>query len=233
MSRPLLSVQQLMALRGLNSCLVANVIETFHERLRNEGFVDHSVRSLFPDLPPMVGYAATVRIRGSAPPTADHEYAERTDWWDYVLSVPPPRVLVVQDVATRTGLGSLVGEVHMNILRALDCVGVVTNGSVRDIPAAHAAGFHYFAGSVSVSHGYVHLIEFGEPVRVGGLAIHSGDLLHGDVHGVQSVPLSIAPQIPEVAERISARERALIALCNSSGFSLEKLRELISTPLPS
>lgn len=228
MSRPLLSAQQLMALRGLNSCLVANVIETFHERLRNEGFVDHSVRSLFPDLPPMVGYAATVRIRGSAPPTADREYPERTDWWEYVLSVPAPRVLVVQDVATRTGLGSLVGEVHMNILRALDCVGVVTNGSVRDIPAANAAGFHYFAGSVSVSHGYVHLIEFGEPVSVGGLAIHSGDLLHGDIHGVQSVPLSIASQIPEVAARISARERALIALCNSPGFSLEKLRELIS-----
>jgi 4-hydroxy-4-methyl-2-oxoglutarate aldolase len=95
-----LTAQQLTALRRLSSCLVANAIETFHQRLRNEGFVDPSVRSLFPDLPPMVGYAATVRIRGSAPPTADREYPERTDWWDYVLSLPAPRVLVVQDVAT-------------------------------------------------------------------------------------------------------------------------------------
>ena len=231
MNAPLLTAQQLLALRGFNSCLVANAIETFHERLRNEGFVDGSVRSLFSDLPPMVGYAATVRIRGSAPSTAEREYPERTDWWDYVLSVPAPRVLVVQDVATRVGLGSLVGEVHMNILRALDCVGVLTNGSVRDIPAAHAAGFHYFAGSASVSHGYVHLIEFGAPVSVGGLAVHSGDLLHGDVHGVQSVPLGIAAKIPEVAMRISARERSLIAFCNSPGFSVEKLRELIARPL--
>ena len=231
MSASPLTAQQLLALRGLNSCLVANAIETFHERLRNEGFVDGSVRSLFSDLPPMVGYAATVRIRGSAPSTAEREYPERTDWWDYVLSVPAPRVLVVQDVATRVGLGSLVGEVHMNILRALDCVGVLTNGSVRDIPAAHAAGFHYFAGSASVSHGYVHLIEFGAPVSVGGLAVHSGDLLHGDVHGVQSVPLGIAAKIPEVAMRISARERSLIAFCNSPGFSVEKLRELIARPL--
>ena len=231
--KAVLSAQQLLALRGLSSCLVANAIETFHQRLRNEGFVDPSVRSLFPDLPPLVGYAATVRIRGSAPSTAEREYPERTDWWDYVLSIPAPRVLVVEDVATRTGLGSLVGEVHMNILRALDCVGVVTNGSVRDIPAAHAAGFHYFAGSVSVSHGYVHVIEFGGPVRVGGLAIHSGDLLHGDIHGVQSVPLGVAARIPEAAARIAAREQALIALCNSPGFSLEKLRELISRPLPS
>jgi 4-hydroxy-4-methyl-2-oxoglutarate aldolase len=231
MSTPPLTARQLLALRGFNSCLVANAIETFHERLRNEGFVDSSVRSLFADLPSMVGYAATVRLRGSAPSTAEREYSERTDWWDYVLSVPAPRVLVVQDVATHVGLSSLVGEVHMNILRALDCVGVLTNGSVRDIPAAHRAGFHYFAGSASVSHGYVHLIEFGTPVSIGGLAVHSGDLLHGDVHGVQSVPLGIAAQIPAAAERISARERALIALCNSPGFSIEKLRELLARPL--
>ena len=77
----------------------------------------------------------------------------------------------------------------MNVLRALHCVGVVTNGSVRDIPAARSAGFHYFAGSVAVSHGYVHIVDFGQPVEIGGLTIASGDLLHGDLHGVQSVPL--------------------------------------------
>ena len=71
----------------------------------------------------MVGYAATIKIRGSAPPTADGPYPDRTDWWDYIVSLPAPRVVVVQDVATRPGLGSLVGAVHMNILRALHCVG--------------------------------------------------------------------------------------------------------------
>ena len=64
-----LSDEQLQALRRLDACVVANAIETFQLRLRNEGFVDHTVRSLFPELAPMVGYAATVRIRGSAPPT--------------------------------------------------------------------------------------------------------------------------------------------------------------------
>lgn len=222
-----LTTEQLNSLRRLDACTLANAIETFHERLRNEGFVDHTVRCLFAKLQPMLGYAATVTIRGSAPPTADGSYPDRTDWWDYILSLPEPRVVVVHDVSSQPGLGSLIGAVHMNILRALHCVGVVTNGSVRDIPAAERAGFHFFAGNVSVSHAYVHIIEIGKPVKIGGLKIESSDLLHGDLHGVQSVPLDIAAQIPAVAAKISAAEQALIALCQSPDFSLDKLRDAV------
>jgi regulator of RNase E activity RraA len=222
-----LTPEQLEALRRLDASTLANAIETFHERLRNEGVSDHSVHCLCPRLEPMLGYAATVTIRGSAPPTADGSYPDRTDWWDYIESLPTPRVVVVQDVASRPGLGSLVGAVHMNILRTLHCVGVVTNGSVRDIPAADSAGFHLFAGSVSVSHAYVHIIDIGKPVEVGGLKIKSGDLLHGDLHGVQSIPLDIAPKIPRVADEIAAREQALIALCRAPDFSLKKLRAAV------
>jgi regulator of RNase E activity RraA len=219
---------QLDALRRLDACTVANAIETFDQRLRNEGFVDHTVRSLFPEFPPMVGYAATVRIRGSSPPVAGGPYPDRTDWWNYVDSLPKPRVVVLQDVASKIGLASLVGEVHMTILRALGCVGVVTNGAVRDIPAARAAGFNYFAGCVSVSHGYVHIVDFGDPVEIGGLKIESGALLHGDLHGVQSVPVEIAGQIPEVAARVTAQKQALLALCRSPDFSLDKLRAAVT-----
>lgn len=219
-----LTQEQLDALGRLDACLLANAIETFHERLRNEGFMGHNVRCLFPKLQPMIGYAATIKIRGSAPPTTGNPYSERTDWWDYVESLPAPRIVVVQDVSTRPGLGSLVGAVHMNILRALHCTGVVTNGSVRDIPAAESAGFHYFAGSVSVSHAYVHIVETGKPVDIDGLIIHSGNLLHGDLHGVQCVPLEIASKIPEAAGKIMAEEQSLIALCRAPDFSLQKLR---------
>ncbi len=116
----------------------------------------------------------------------------------------------------------------MNILRALHCVGVVTNGSLRDIPAAESAGFHFFAGSVTVSHAYIHIVEIGKPVEVGGLKIQSGDLLHGDLHGVQSIPLAVAARVPAVAAQIAAKEQALIALCRSPGFSLEKLRAAVT-----
>jgi regulator of RNase E activity RraA len=227
-TKTVLTEGQLEALRGINACLLANAIETFDKRLRNEGFVASDVHCLFPSLPPMVGYAATLRIRGSAPPVADGIYPDRTDWWDYILSLPAPRVVVVQDCATRPGLGSLLGAVHVNILRALGCVGAVTNGSARDLPAVEALGFPFFAGNVSVSHAYVHIIEFGGPVDICGLKIQSGDLLHGDIHGVQTVPLELAAQLPAAAAKIAGVEETLIALCQPAGFSLEKLKAAVA-----
>jgi regulator of RNase E activity RraA len=222
-----LTFEQLESLRRIDACTLANAIETFGERLRNEGFMGQNVRCLFPQLQPMIGYAATVKIRGSNPPTTGNLYSDRTDWWDYILSLPAPRVVVIEDASTRPGLGSLVGAVHMNILRALHCAGVVTNGSVRDLPAAESAGFHYFSSGVSVSHAYVHIVEFGQPAEIDGLKINSGDLLHGDLHGVQVVPLDVAPLIPQAAAKISTEEQALIALCRSPQFSVEKLRAAI------
>ena len=225
-----ISLQELEALRGIDAPTLSNAIETFHERLRNEGFMDSSVQCLFPRFRPMVGYAATITIRGSAPPTAADNYTDRTDWWDYILSVPAPRVVVIQDVASKPGLGSLVGAVHMNILRALGSIGVVTNGSVRDVPAAEEAGFQLFAAGLSVSHAYVHIIDFGKPVEIAGLHVESGNLLHGDLHGVQCIPVDLARRIPSVAARIQAKERKLIALCRSRKFSLEKLRAAVTCP---
>lgn len=222
-----LAPEQLESLRRIDACTLANAIETFHERLRNEGFVDHSVGCLFPKLRPIAGYAATVKIRGSAPPTTNGPYPDRTDWWDYVLSLPAPRIVVVQDAATKIGLGSLLGAVHVNILKALGCVGALTNGSVRDIPSIEGLDFQIFARGVSISHAYVHIVEFGKPVEIGGLKIQSGDLLHGDMHGVQNIPLSLAAKIPPVAAEISRKEKALIELCQSWDFSLEKLRAAV------
>jgi regulator of RNase E activity RraA len=229
---PPLTPEQLESLRRLDGCTLANAIETFDIRLRNEGFTDGSLRCFFPRLPPIVGYAATLKIRGSAPPTAGGYYPQRTDWWAYVRSLPAPHIVVAQDIASHRGLGALLGQVHFNIQRALGAVGIVTNGAVRSIPTAEELGFQVFAAGVSVSHAYTHLVEFGTPVEVDGLKVHSGELLHGDQHGVQSIPLGIAAQIPPIAARISAQKRELIALCQSPDFSLEKLRAAIAKDRP-
>lgn len=225
---PSLTPEQLEALRRLDACTLANAVETFQKRLRNEGFIDHSVRSIFPHLQPMVGFAATVKIRGSEVSTTGKMYPDRTDWWDYILSVPEPRVIVVEDCAVSPGLGSLLGAVHTNIVKALGCVGAVTNGSVRDIPSLESLAFPVFAGSICVSHAYVHIVEMGKPVEIGGLKINSGDLLHGDIHGVQSIPIEIAARVPAAAAKIAERETEIIALCRSSDFSLKRLRALVS-----
>lgn len=227
----LLTDEQLEAIRLFDTCAIANAIETFNVRLRNEGFADANIRCLVPRLRPMLGYAVTATVRSSNPPASGHHYLDRTDWWNYILSIPAPRVVVLQDVDEKPGTGSLLGEVHTSILAALKCVGAVTNGAVRDLRAVERMGFHLFAGNVAVSHSYVHIVSVGVPIEVGGLKVGPGDLLHGDCHGVLSIPNGVAADIPAVAGKILERERKLIALCRARDFSLEKLGEAVKETL--
>jgi len=227
MKAELLPQTLLEELRGLDACAVANAIETFDVRLRNVGFAGSCARCMFEDFPPMLGYAATARIRTSEPPMEGHSYHERTDWWDHILSIPAPRIIVVQDIDKHPGLGSFVGEVHANIFLALDCVGLVTNGAVRDLPPVRATGFQLFAGCVSVSHAFAHIFDFGGPVDIGRMKVRPGDLIHGDLHGVQTVPLDIAVRIPSVARQLLEKEQRLIDLIRSAGITPDKLRKAV------
>jgi regulator of RNase E activity RraA len=179
---------------------------------------------MFEDFPPLVGYAASVRVRTAEPPMEGDSYYYRLDWLDHLSSVPPPRVLVVEDLDSHPGLGSFVGDLHINILRVLGCAGIVTNGAVRNVEAAEALKFQLFARNLSVSHAFAHVFDFGGPVRVGQMLVRPGDLLHGDRHGIQTVPMEIAQKIPAVARNMNDEEQALIEFCKSSAFTLEKLR---------
>jgi regulator of RNase E activity RraA len=129
----------------------------------------------------------------------------------------------------RPGRGAFVGNVHASILKALGCVGYVTNGAVRELPSVQAIGFQLFAGSVAVSHAYAHIFEIGTIVQVGGLDVRAGDLLHGDRHGVLTVPHQVATRVPAAAERLQRKEDRVIEFCKSQDFSVEGLGEVIKT----
>jgi 4-hydroxy-4-methyl-2-oxoglutarate aldolase len=218
-----LSRECLENLRRFDTCTLSNAIERLQIRPRNEGFIIGACRCQFPQLRPAVGYALTGRIRSSMPPINGGWYYERPDWWEYVASVPPPRIVVMQDSDPWPGTGAMFGEIHARICRAMDCVAYVTNGAVRDLPSVEALGFQLFAGSVSVSHAYAHVVEFGSPVEIGGLRICTGDLLHGDLHGVHLIPRQFACELPSIAEQVMAQERELFELCENKNFSIDLL----------
>lgn len=217
-----LSPEELEALRKITTPTVSNAIETFDVRPRNEGFMDSSVRCILPELGTMVGYACTATIR------AREQEASLPPWdmWEAVRQVPEPRVVVIQDLDAPQPVGSFWGEVNGNTYKALGCVATVTNGGVRDLDEVREMGFHFFASCVLVSHAYVHLVDIGVPVQVGGITVRPGDLIHGDQHGVLVIPPEIARDIPKAAAEVERRERRIIALCQSPDFSPEKLREL-------
>jgi 4-hydroxy-4-methyl-2-oxoglutarate aldolase len=236
-----LTQAQFEQLARLDSSAISNAIETFDVRLRNTGFTDSTVRRMCPDevpagaatrSPKMLGYAVTVRIRTSTPPMEGRSFDDRTDWWSDILTVPAPRIVVVEDIDHHPGLGSFIGEVHANILSAMGCVGVVTNGAVRDLPAMRAIGFHVYARNLSVSHAFAHIVDFGGPAIVGRMKVERGDLLHGDSNGVQTVPLEIASEIPAAAERILKHKQRLVSLCRSREFTLATISAAVKEVVP-
>jgi 4-hydroxy-4-methyl-2-oxoglutarate aldolase len=228
--QPAVRSEVLDALRRFDTCMVCNAIETFQVRLRNTGFANAHIHCMFEDLPPMVGYAATARMRSDDPPVKGGTYRDRSAWWNSILQVPGPRIVVLEDMDKPSGVGAFLGDMHAAVLRALGCVGYVTDGAVRELPRVRELGMQVFAGTVSVSHAYAHIFDFGVTVKVAGLDLHPGDLLHGDRHGLLTIPREIAADIPAVAERLSEREKRIIAYCSSSEFSMEELPQILDGP---
>ncbi|MEX2224221.1 MAG: RraA family protein [Candidatus Rokuibacteriota bacterium] len=226
-----LTTQEVEALKKITSPSVANAIETFKVRPREQGNLSSDIRARFPEMGPMVGYAVPCVIRAEQGPIDGHR-ASMYGWWDFVQTIPAPRVIVVHDLDDPRGQGAQWGEVQANIHRALGCVGVVTDGSVRDLDEVRALGFQFCAAHVSVSHANVHMVDFGIPIKVGGVLIKPGDLIHGDQHGVCTIPHDIAAKIPEAIAKVEADEREIISVCQSPGFTADKLKDLFKRIRP-
>ena len=219
--------QLLETLRKIPSCSIANAIETFNYQPRNQGFMGPEIKSIFPNMGHMIGYAVTAKIVADAPPSG-HMNVSRTEWVDEIMRIPAPRVLVLEDLDYPNPIGSFWGEVQANLHRALGAVGTVTNGGVRDLDEMQEVGFFAFASCVLVSHAYVHITDVGVPVKVGGLTVNPGDIIQGDQHGVIAVPRDLAADVPDAVKRVEDNEQELIGYANSEGFTVEGLKEMLA-----
>src|SRR2546422_8340573 len=167
--------QEVESLKRYSTPTLSNAIELFNLRPRNTGFMSPDIRCIFPDFGVMVGYASTATIMAEQPENGGRR-TSRYDYWKGVLRVAAPRIAVIQDLDQPTAIGSFWGEVNGNIHRALGCVGAVTNGGVRDLEEVRALGFQFLASAAIVSHAYLHMIDYGIPVKVGGLWGQPGGL---------------------------------------------------------
>jgi regulator of RNase E activity RraA len=182
MPYPVLPAETIEALKRYNTPTISNAIEIFNVRERHVGFLPHRVRALLPDLGPMVGYAVT-SVTEACPPQS-HCPDLTADYLRYVAAMPGPKVAIGHDRDNPAGLGAQFGEVNATIHQKLGCVGHVTDGCPRDLDEVRALGFHLFGLNPCVSHAYVRLVEFGNPIEVAGVLVNPGDLIHADKHGV-------------------------------------------------
>jgi len=210
-------------LKSVDTPTLCNAIELLKVRKDHEGFTPLEIRCLFPELGRMIGYAVTAQVETytSMEPRDNRLFV---DLYALLDEGPKPGVIVLQETGGHGNYAAHAGEVMTSIFHRLGAVGLVSDCGVRDIPEVRRLGFHYFARGTVASHGNFRIVRVGVPVQIMGLVIRTGDLLHGDENGLALVPDEKRELIPEMVDRIRAREGKLLDYVRSGDFTLDGLR---------
>ncbi len=222
---PLLDAEQLAGLRLIDSPTIANAAEMFEIRPRVEGFIGRDIRCVYPDLPPMVGYAITCTVDST---TEGRKGIGFNQLYARLANAPKPSVVVMEDVGPHPERSCHAGEIMTSVMKRLGAVGILTNGGLRDVHQVRALGdFQLFSSGLVVSHGNPICLSVGEPVTISGLRIESGDLLHGDVNGVVLIPSSRAEEVLTASQEVLAREEELLRYIAGPDFRLSENGEFL------
>ncbi|HLV34954.1 MAG TPA: RraA family protein [Spirillospora sp.] len=213
----------LAKLRTFDTPTICNVIELFEVRPRNAGFMDKTIRAAFPEMPPMVGFAATVTCRTAFDAQMGKAYAIDEQVARFgELSGPP--VMVFQDL-DNPPLAATFGEIMCTTYKTFGAVGLITNGPGRDLDQVRALDFPVFTDGAVCSHGYIRMFDYHIPVHVGGLAVFPDDLLHGDVNGVTTIPRDIAAEVADIGDEFVAAEKVILDALQQPGVTVAQLTE--------
>ena len=218
--------QSLEALRAFDTPTICNALEIVAPGRRAYGFNRRPLVAPFPELKPVVGFARTALIRSREPHPRDRDSATklRLGYYEHVAAEPLPSISVIQDIdAPDTGFGAFWGEVQTHVHAGLGCVGVITDGSVRDLDAM-SPGFFVLAGSVMPSHAHVHLVEFGGTVSIAGMVVSANDVIHADRHGAVVITREHIEKLPAAIDIVLRKEQPILRAARSPGFTVEKLR---------
>src|SRR5262245_39849577 len=221
-----ISKETLSKLAKFDTPSICNFIELFDIRPRNRGYMDARIKCNFPELPPIVGFACTAAFRSDAPPAGGDAYGSIGAQLDQFAELPGPPIVVFQDLDDPPA-AAVFGEVMCSTYQGFGSVGLVTNGAGRDLEQVRALKYPVFTSSTICSHGYCHMLHLGLPVRVGGLMVNQGDLLHADANGVTNIPIEIASDVADVGGEFLAAEELVMKYVKGPGEkSAAKYNEL-------
>lgn len=225
-----ISAAALDTLRQWDTPTICNALELVAPERRATGFTVENMVCRGPDFPPMVGVAKTAMIRALAPShrVGAQAAAHRVAYYEYVADSQLPTISVIQDLDPNPGFGAFWGEVNTAIHLGLGCLGLVTNGSIRDLDQC-APGFQMLAGKIGPSHAWVHVTEFATPVNVFGMTVVDGDIIHADRHGAVVVPAGVVDKIPAAVDLLVRREAVILDCARAPDFTIDKLRKALAS----
>lgn len=206
---PTVATDVLDRLKQFDTPTICNVLELFAARPRTAGYMDGRMQACYPKLPPMVGYACTATFRAGSPPRQGDVYAGLGKQVEMLEQWPGPAVVVFQDLDDPC-VAATFGEVMCTTYKAFGAAGLITSGTGRDLDQVEALQFPCFTNGTICSHGYCQVVELNTAVRVGGVTLYPGDLLHGDRNGVTTIPTELAEAVADACPELMAAESIVL-----------------------
>lgn len=219
-----MGTELLARLRAFDTPTICNTIELFDMRPRTQGYLDGRIRACFPEMPAIVGYAATATFRGTPVMSGADGYATMAAQVERFVELSGPPILVFQDVDDPP-VAATFGEIMCSTYQAFGACGLVTSGASRDLEQVRALGFPVFASCAICAHGYSTILRVHEPVSVGGLVIYPNDLLHADCNGVTTIPREIAADLADVAAEYVASEAIILEVLRDASPTVGRLAQ--------
>ena len=213
-------------LKTVDTPTLSNAIELLKVRPPSDGFTPLAIRALFPEFGRMCGYAVTAQVE-TVTEGEPFDMGRFIELFRAVEAAPKPSVVVLQEIGGHSDYAAHCGEVMATFLIRLGAIGLVSDCAVRDLAEVHALGFHYFARGSVASHANFRIVRSGVPVHVLGMVVQPGDLLHGDMNGVLSIPKMDVERLAEKVDLIRARERRLMEFVRGGDFSLDRVLEVV------
>ena len=209
----------LALLRKVDTPTVCNAIEVAQGKRGFNAFTRGTMLCSAPDEPAMVGYARTAKISTLAPPqeAADIVRTRRMDYYRHMSEGARPAIAVVEDVDFPDSVGAFWGEINTTVHKGFGMAGALTNGVMRDLGDL-PTGFPVVAGSVGPSHYFVHVKEIGTSVRIFGLQVADGDLVHADRHGALVIPKEFVSDLSAAITKLLETEKIVLQAAATSNF---------------
>ncbi len=217
----------LQQLQEFDTALLANTVGYIDAAPVHEFYMGGSIASVTPTLGPTVGVAMTCEVDSSSPGNV-------ADWEPYYEQVREmeksgvPIVWVAKCVGSRPDHECVLGDGMAKILHSAGCVGIVTDGGVRDIEGLITVPFAAYSKGRTIHHTAVRFPRINIPIQIGGITVNPGDIIHANIGGVIKLPRKNLEKLPALAVEMKAFESDVHRVWRETGVTLDQKRKWVA-----